>query len=292
MKHAWFAHHALLQCVGLSTLQLAAGGGLDTSWMSTTDDFDGFKRMATLRQFSLAVSKSGKYEKGKAYDCPQGFRWASFKDVIPHMTGDKEAGNLDDGRYYWDLGGWEGLEWEDVERQFFLLQDSFSTGTYIHASMAEGVLTMNSHPATKEEDVLDEDNLEDSLFAGIICMENDAAAEADDECNKPDGYFPDWMETSDGFQGFRQMYHFSHMHLAMSKSNKFDRNFEYTCPEGFSGQFRKAFLKIPPFFTTTMLQGTSGPAKRKCRSISLVQKHRRGHTIPTRCGVTSEISST
>jgi hypothetical protein len=39
---------------------------------------------------------------------------ASWRDVIASLTGADEE---HDRRYYWDQGGWEGLEWEEVRAE-------------------------------------------------------------------------------------------------------------------------------------------------------------------------------
>eukprot|EP01052_Picozoa_sp_SAG31_P029401 SAG31_NODE_2920_length_4909_cov_14.892100_2_plen_94_part_00 len=43
------------------------------------------------------------------YECPdEDYQWASSRDVLPLMTGEREPPSP----YYLDLGGWEGITWE------------------------------------------------------------------------------------------------------------------------------------------------------------------------------------
>jgi hypothetical protein len=188
--------------------------------MLTTDDCDGFRKLNHFKELALAVSDETSFDPGADYKCPTGYQWASYEQIIPLLTVMKEPAVP----YYSNLCGWEDNEWPESdgkERQFFLLKGSLDDdrGEYIDASDFEGTWRKKWGGGSDDGIGLDElrSTTEDELFAGIVCATdayvdglNVRIAEAKD--------YPDWMETSDGFQGFKVMTHFPHIALAVAKA--------------------------------------------------------------------------
>ena len=76
------------------------------------------------------------------------------------------------------------------------------------------------------------------MFAGVVCITDGAKAAGEAARAVPPGHFPDWMDTSDGHQGFRKLFHFPAVALAVAKPEedgacRLRPDFEYTCPPGY-----------------------------------------------------------
>ena len=50
-------------------------------WMGTNDGSMGFRQLLHWPSVYLAVSKNGKFERGKNYDCPEGYDWANRNQI-------------------------------------------------------------------------------------------------------------------------------------------------------------------------------------------------------------------
>jgi hypothetical protein len=50
-------------------------------WMGTNDGSMGFRQLLHWPSVYLAVSKNGKFERGKNYDCPEGYGWANRNQI-------------------------------------------------------------------------------------------------------------------------------------------------------------------------------------------------------------------
>eukprot|EP01051_Picozoa_sp_SAG22_P008403 SAG22_NODE_637_length_8315_cov_16.174416_8_plen_358_part_00 len=200
-------------------------------WMDDSDDFDGFRQLMHFPELRLAVSKTGKLDLEAMYECPdEEYVWATSRMVLPLMTGGRDPPT----QYYLDLGGWEGLLWEGVMREHFLFRDSLEDGSSIKASEFEGLANTEFFDrADANNKIKFKNDLPQGNFAGIVCITKEAADEASALAEYVD--WPDWMETTDAFYGFRQLRYFPEMRLAVAKSNRYDENFTYSCPS-FGGE--------------------------------------------------------
>ena len=75
---------------------------VDLSWMCTTDQFQGFRKLTHFPTVALAVSQSDTYVEGKAYDAPAGWHWATAGEVKAVPGWGIKFGTHN----YYDRGGW------------------------------------------------------------------------------------------------------------------------------------------------------------------------------------------
>jgi hypothetical protein len=134
---------------------------LDLSWMCTTDQFQGFRKLTAFPTVALAVSQSNELVPGKVYDAPEGWHWATRAEVEA-VPGWRETADYN----YYNQGGWERYRWEGVERCIFFFREeggSTAGATHvIHAGNWEGEISLISeHIAYMFE-----------AFAGIVCIQD------------------------------------------------------------------------------------------------------------------------
>ena len=129
--------------------------------MTTTDEFQGFKKLYHFPKVALAVSKTDKLEVGKVYEAPAGWHWGSTAEVAAIMGGGKVA-RQPTKYYYHDQGGWEGATWGGVERLIFVFSDTLEAGGYVAYSEWEG--RIQDYGAAYRR------FLPTKFFAGIVCV--------------------------------------------------------------------------------------------------------------------------
>jgi len=132
---------------------------LDTSWMDTTDKYNGFKSFNCCPKIKFAVSKKNIWDPHKIYDCPSGYHWASAEEYL------KECQNIPKTTKespYHNQGGWIGYSWNGVQRDVFVFKDSFQNNKFKHVGV------------TKPESLtsIDSQFAGSILFAGIVCIQN------------------------------------------------------------------------------------------------------------------------
>jgi hypothetical protein len=150
---------------------------IDLSWMCTTDEFQGFRKMTACPTVALAVSQSNELVPGKVYDAPVGWHWATRAEVkaVPGWRDSEDRAYLPvygarRAYNYGDQGGWDlRCIWEGVERcLFFFREEGGSTAGathVIHAGNCEGKIS-------KRSDMLSE------TFAGIVCIQDSLSRRA------------------------------------------------------------------------------------------------------------------
>eukprot|EP01050_Picozoa_sp_SAG11_P001744 SAG11_NODE_80_length_17731_cov_13.985254_11_plen_205_part_00 len=103
-----------------------------------------------------------------------------------------------------------GTVWKGKQRFVFLFADSFETGNYLDAWDGEG---QHLHPlpsrAPEEANFTEGELMKHRVtgignFAGIVCIDSVGLAEVERRAALADS-FPDWMETTDGYTGFREV---------------------------------------------------------------------------------------
>jgi hypothetical protein len=131
---------------------------LDLSWMCTTDDFQGFKKMTHFPTVALAVSQSNAYVEGKVYDAPAGWHWATAAEVEAVPGWKRKNGSST----YMCKGGWNGHYWKGVRRARFAFRQAQAPTTllshYVYVAEMEGVVS--------------EGSLLGDRFAGIVCIQD------------------------------------------------------------------------------------------------------------------------
>ena len=125
-----------------------AADGVDTTWMETGDQCDGFRPSNADADVFFAVSDASTWEPGRVYDCPQGYRWMSTAEAnatwpIHHgmPQGEEEGSGEDADHVYFDRCGWNGYVHDGRERLRFRFSDSATTGGFKHA----GVVVYHAH---------------------------------------------------------------------------------------------------------------------------------------------------
>jgi hypothetical protein len=63
---------------------------VDLGWMCTTDAFQGFRKLTHFPTVALAVSLSNVLDRGKAYDAPAGWHWATRAEVEAVLGWDRK----------------------------------------------------------------------------------------------------------------------------------------------------------------------------------------------------------
>jgi hypothetical protein len=129
---------------------------LDLSWMCTTDEFQGFRKLTNFPTVALAVSQSNRIVEGKVYDAPAGWHWATVAEVEA-VPGWSTKGTVN----YRSKGGWTDYTCEGLERVAFRFRlDSGGPAVdmtdFLHAGSLEGYVHVNQ----------DRPN----VFAGIVCV--------------------------------------------------------------------------------------------------------------------------
>jgi len=180
----------------------------NTDWMLTSDGCDGFRQSTWDPRFSFAVSANAIWDKDKQFSCPSGYHWATTAEVDAAFT----ASNPTEQRIYHDQCGWSGYLWDGVDRRFFRMSDSDSNDRYMHAG--------NYDPYKGSTDGTT------SYFAGIVCMKNN-------DLDYPTPGTTDWMQTDDDCKGFRRSSWDNRVRYAVARQNIWDKDFTYTCPEGY-----------------------------------------------------------
>ena len=131
-------------------------------WLDRSDGFEGFQVLKHFPSVALAVSKTGKFEAGKAYPAPAGWHWASRAEAENILCRPCHLAKHNPKLYYSGQGCWDDCTWGGVERRSFLYKNSSVVGGSIAARHHEGQLDTCSVAAVEL--------LADKLFAGIVCV--------------------------------------------------------------------------------------------------------------------------
>ena len=179
-------------------------------WMDTSDYCQGFRQSTWDPRFHFAVTKNTIWDKNKVYACPTGFHWASTAEVDAAFT----TSNPDESPNYayYNQCGWNGYQWNGMNRYYFRMSDSKTNNRYIHASHYDPYRGTTTTTLTE--------------FAGIICKKDGADP-------YPKAGTTDWMLTDDDCSGFRPSNWDSRIRYAVSRQNIWNKNFTYTCPTGY-----------------------------------------------------------
>ena len=86
---------------------------------------------------ALAVSKTGKFEAGKLYEAPAGWRWGSKAEVAATMGGGKES-REPRNYYYFGHGGWNGCTGGSVTRSYFIFSGTLKSAAVCTPQVAKG----------------------------------------------------------------------------------------------------------------------------------------------------------
>lgn len=128
---------------------------VNTSWMLESDNCNGFRRSTHDSSVYYAVSMSNKWDKFKEYDCPNGYHWACTEEGKRIFTGSRRYSYT---YTYRSQCGWNGYEFQGVERYYFRFRDSVSTNAHKHAGKYDYSNLQYSSTTNS--------------FAGIVCIEN------------------------------------------------------------------------------------------------------------------------
>lgn len=153
--------------------------GLDLSWMipyEYQDSCQSFRRSSYDHRIYFAVSQSNIWDMERIYDCPKGYHWANTEEgrrSFPFHSGDSEgliSPNTTESFVYMDQCGWNGLEWCGKTRKYFRFSDSPTTFAYKDAAKPDFFRI--------EYDMAS--NID--MFAGIVCVSNEASMELYNNC--------------------------------------------------------------------------------------------------------------
>lgn len=150
-------------------LSLSASAALITSdeWHNTNDEFGGLKASRWIDNLYLAVADNNVYSSQNEYEMLDGYRWANSSDFLGKEPTDAEYQAAGGGYHYHNQGGWEGYYFEGKFRYYFLFSDSYGSGNFIHAGMADNYV----HNSFAQNEPLES-------FAGFVLVKEASAATA------------------------------------------------------------------------------------------------------------------
>ena len=191
-------------------------------WMLEDDDCQGFRQSLWDLRVYYAVARKSLYDASIAYQCPDGYHWASTAEGLALFTG------ADQGETYYGQCGWSANVFQGVSRRYFRFSDSLQDATSLYFKDAN---KGDPYPPAKDASFTTA-SLQN--FAGLVCID-------DNWTDDPMA----WMDTTDACGGLRPSTWDPRFAFAVSKKNVWVKDFPYQCPAGYhwstAAEFDTAF---------------------------------------------------